>query len=122
MSWVRIVQLLTREDLPPEWFPPEPPAPPPVVLNPCSEIPLEGYLTPRRVVFPLFEIVSNPTIPLTAIRERRFDLIERSQELSRATIQASEDERIFEVLDSLAEHSDPDLTWWPPHSEVESDR
>ena len=42
--------------------------------------------------------------------------------LCRATIQASEDERIFEVLDSLAEHSDPDLTWWPPHSEVESDR
>jgi hypothetical protein len=29
---------------------------------------------PRRVIFPLFEIASNPEIPLTQIKERRFDL------------------------------------------------
>ena len=57
---------------------------------------------PRRVIFPLFEIASNPEIPLTQIKERRFDLIERSQDLARAQIQAAEDERCFAILDSIA--------------------
>ena len=57
---------------------------------------------PRRVIFPLFEIASNPEIPLTQIKERRFDLIERSQDLGRAQIQAAEDERVFAILDSIA--------------------
>lgn len=57
---------------------------------------------PRRVIFPLFEISSNPEIPLTQIKERRFDLIERSQDLAKAEIQAEEDTRVFEVLDSVA--------------------
>jgi hypothetical protein len=57
---------------------------------------------PRRVIFPLFELASNPEIPLTQIKERRFDLIERSQDLAKAQIQAAEDERVFAVLDSIA--------------------
>lgn len=57
---------------------------------------------PRRVIFPLFEIASNPEIPLTQIKERRFDLIERSLDLGKAQIQAAEDERVFAVLDSIA--------------------
>ncbi len=57
---------------------------------------------PRRVIFPLFEIAANPEIPLTQIKERRFDLIERSQDLARAQIQAAEDERVFAILDSIA--------------------
>jgi len=57
---------------------------------------------PRRVIFPLFEIASNPEIPLTQIKERRFDLIERSQDLARAQIQAAEDERVFATLDAIA--------------------
>lgn len=57
---------------------------------------------PRRVIFPLFEISSNPEIPLTQIKERRFDLIERSQDLAKAEIQAEEDTRVFEILDSVA--------------------
>lgn len=57
---------------------------------------------PRRVIFPLFEIASNPEIPLTQIKERRFDLIERAQDLGKAQIQAAEDERGFAVLDSIA--------------------
>lgn len=56
----------------------------------------------RRVIFPLFEIASNPEIPLTQIKERRFDLIERSQDLARAQVQAAEDERVFAILDSIA--------------------
>ena len=57
---------------------------------------------PRRVIFPLFEIASNPEIPLSQIKERRFDLIERSLDLAKAQIQAAEDERVFAVLDSIA--------------------
>jgi len=57
---------------------------------------------PRRVTFPLFEIASAPTIPLTQIQERRYDLIERAQDLGRSTIQAAEDERVFAVLDAVA--------------------
>lgn len=57
---------------------------------------------PRRVIFPLFEISSNPEIPLTQIKERRFDLIERSQDLAKAEIQAEEDTRVFEILDAVA--------------------
>lgn len=56
----------------------------------------------RRVMFPLFEIASNPEIPLTQIKERRYDLIERSQDLARAEIQAAEDSRVFAILDSIA--------------------
>jgi HK97 family phage major capsid protein len=65
----------------------------------------ENVLTvikPRRVLFPLFEIACNPEIPLTQIKERRFDLIERSQDLARSQIQAAEDERVFTVMDSVA--------------------
>lgn len=57
---------------------------------------------PRRVIFSLFEIASNPEIPLTQVKERRFDIVERSQDLAKAQIQAAEDERVFAVLDSIA--------------------
>lgn len=57
---------------------------------------------PRRVIFPLFELASNPEIPLTQIKERRFDLIDRAQDLGRASIQAAEDMRVFGVLDAIA--------------------
>jgi hypothetical protein len=59
---------------------------------------------PRRVIFPLFEIASNPEIPLTQVKERRFDLIERAQDLAKAQIQAEEDTRVFEVLNAVAEN------------------
>lgn len=56
---------------------------------------------PRRVVFPLFEIASNPEIPLTQIKERRFDLIERAQDLAKSEVQAEEDTRVFEIMDAI---------------------
>lgn len=61
-----------------------------------------SVVKPRRVLIPLFEIASNPEIPITQIKERRFDLIERAQDLGRAQIQAAEDERVFGVMDALA--------------------
>ena len=61
-----------------------------------------AVVKPRRVHFPLFEIASNPEIPVTQIKERRFDLIERAQDLARAEIQAQEDERVFAIMDTVA--------------------
>lgn len=55
-----------------------------------------------RVIFPLFEIASNPEIPFSQIQERRFDLVERAQNLGKAQIQAAEDSRVFEVLDQVS--------------------
>ena len=57
---------------------------------------------PRRVIFPLFELASNPEIPLAQIKERRFDLITRALDLGKSQIQAMEDSRVFSVLDSIA--------------------
>jgi hypothetical protein len=57
---------------------------------------------PKRVIFNLFEIASNPEIPLTQVKERRFDLIERAQNLAKSQIQAAEDSRVFDVLDAVA--------------------
>ena len=57
---------------------------------------------PKRVLFPLFEIASNPEIQLTEIKQRRFDLVERSVDLAKSEIQAEEDRKVFSVMDALA--------------------
>lgn len=56
----------------------------------------------KRVLFPLFEIAANPEIALSQVKERRYDIIERSQDLARAQIQAAEDSRVFTIMDTLA--------------------
>lgn len=61
-----------------------------------------NYIKPLRVLFPLFEIASNPSIPITQLKERRYDLLERSQDLAKAEIQAEEDTRGFSILDAVA--------------------
>ena len=57
---------------------------------------------PKRVLFPLFEIASNPEIQLTEIKARRFDLVERAVDLAKAEIQAEEDKKVFATIDALA--------------------
>lgn len=56
----------------------------------------------RRVTFPLFELASNPEVPLTQVKERRFDIIERVQDLGKVQIQAAEDGRVFDVMDAVS--------------------
>jgi HK97 family phage major capsid protein len=56
----------------------------------------------KRVIFPLFEIASLPTVPMTQIKERRFDIIERMLDQAKAEIQKQEDDRIFSVLNTAA--------------------
>lgn len=56
----------------------------------------------QRVNAPLFELASNPYIPLTQIRERRFDLIKRTIELGVAGVKEKEDVRVFSTVNALA--------------------
>lgn len=54
-------------------------------------------------MFPLFEIAANPEIPLTEIKARRFDLIERSVDLGSSQIMAEEDRKIFSTMDAVCD-------------------
>jgi hypothetical protein len=56
----------------------------------------------RRVIFSLFEIACNPEVPLTQVKERRFDVLQRAQDLAKSQVQAAEDERGFAVMDAIA--------------------
>jgi len=57
---------------------------------------------PKRVTVPTFEIVSNPMIPITQIKERRFDLVARSLNLAKAEVGAAEDGYVFSLFDGIA--------------------
>lgn len=57
---------------------------------------------PRRVIFPLFEIAALPKAPVTQVKERRYDLLKRMQDLGKAQIQAAEDDRVFSIMDAIA--------------------
>jgi hypothetical protein len=52
-----------------------------------------------RVTVPTFEIVSNPTVRISEVRRRRFNIIDRAQQKARQEIQAQEDANIFAALD-----------------------
>lgn len=53
---------------------------------------------PIRVTVPTFEIVSNPMIPITQIKERRFDIVSRALNLAKAEIGAAEDQYVFNLF------------------------
>jgi len=57
---------------------------------------------PLRVTVPTFEIVANPMIPISQIKERRFDLVARSLNLAKAEVGATEDGYVFALFDSIA--------------------
>lgn len=54
-----------------------------------------------RVTFPQFELYSNPTIKLSSVKARRFDIIDRSVQKYKMEIAAHEDSMILEALDKL---------------------
>ena len=58
----------------------------------------------HKCVAPIFEIVSNPTILLTDVRARRFNIIDEAQRSASQEIQAQEDEAVFAALNSAAGH------------------
>jgi hypothetical protein len=57
---------------------------------------------PRRVIFPMFEIAALPKAPVSQVKERRYDLLKRMQDLGKAQIQAAEDDRVFSIMDAIA--------------------
>jgi hypothetical protein len=57
---------------------------------------------PKRVMVPTFEIASNPMIPITQIKERRFDIVARALNLAKATCGEAEDKYIFKLFDVIA--------------------
>jgi len=57
---------------------------------------------PRRVTFPLFEIAALVKTPLSQVKERRYDMLKRMQDLGKAQIQAAEDDRVFSIMDAIA--------------------
>ena len=56
----------------------------------------------RRVKFPTFEVVNNPTIRLGDVKKRLFTLMDRSVQKARQEIMAAEDEKIFAALDAAS--------------------
>jgi hypothetical protein len=57
---------------------------------------------PTRITVPTFEISELPMIPITQIKERRFDVVQRSINLGKAEIGATEDGYIFSLFDAIA--------------------
>jgi len=57
---------------------------------------------PKRVMVPTFEIESNPLIPISQIKERRFDIVARALNLAKATVGEQEDKYIFRLFDVIA--------------------
>jgi hypothetical protein len=59
----------------------------------------ESVVRGDRVTIPEFEIVSNPTVRIREVRQRRFNVIERAVQKARQEIQANEDANVFAALD-----------------------
>jgi len=66
----------------------------------------------ERVNAPMFELAALPLIPLTQIRERRYDMIKRTIELGVAAVKEKEDVRVFATANALASDSDN------PHTDI----
>ena len=73
---------------------------------------IQVLINSERVFAPLFELATLPMIPLTQIRERRYDLIKRTIELGVAGVKEKEDVRVFATMNALAEDADN------PHSDI----
>lgn len=58
-----------------------------------------------RVILPLFEIVENPTIRISDVKQRRFNLIDRATQKAKVEIQAAEDAAIFEIMDAAGDEA-----------------
>lgn len=72
-----------------------------VVVSSHGAVP-ESRIEGDQVTVPEFEIVANPTIRIKEARQRRFNAIDRAQQLARQEIQAQEDANIFAALDFAA--------------------
>lgn len=58
----------------------------------------------RRVTFPTFQLVSNPTIKMSEVKRRRFGITDRAVNKLKQSMMAEEDSRIFEALDEIGKN------------------
>ena len=70
---------------------------PAIVIGEEGETP-ETIVKGKRILIPLFELGSNPKIPFTQVKERRYNLIDRAQDKAKQDIQAVEDDLGFSAL------------------------
>ena len=56
-----------------------------------------------RVVVPEFELFSNPTVRISEVKRRRFNVIDRAVQKARQEIMAQEDASVFAALDMAAQ-------------------
>jgi hypothetical protein len=55
-----------------------------------------------RVVVPTFELFSNPTVRISEVRRRRFNVIDRAVQKARQELMAQEDANIFAAIDQAS--------------------
>ena len=55
-----------------------------------------------RVLVPTFELFSNPTVRISEVRKRRFNVIDRAVQKARQEIMAQEDANVFAAIDAAA--------------------
>ena len=55
-----------------------------------------------RVVVPEFELFSNPTVRISEVKRRRFNVIDRAVQKARQEIMAQEDANVFAAIDAAA--------------------
>lgn len=63
----------------------------------------ESRVFSDRVFVPTFELVSNPTVRISHVRTRRFNVIDRAVQKARQEIMAQEDANVFAAFDAAAE-------------------
>lgn len=69
-----------------------------VIVSSNGAVP-ESRVFGDRATVPTFELVANPTVRISEVRRRRFNVIDRAQQKARQEIQAQEDANIFAALD-----------------------
>ena len=70
---------------------------PAIVIGEEGQTP-ETIVKGKRILIPMFELASNPKIPFTQIKERRYNLIDRAQDKAKQDIQSAEDDLGFSAL------------------------
>lgn len=56
----------------------------------------------ERIQVPTFEIVANPQVRMSQVKERRFNIIDRAQQRAKSDIMAVEDANAFALVDAAA--------------------
>lgn len=61
-----------------------------------------------RLILPPFEVFSNPTIKISDVKQRRFNLIDRAVQTARQQLMSKEQDDIFKALDEIAPPPPPE--------------